>query len=351
MAEAAVRDLHLSSQEVNQLEKAFKDPKFKELLNEYANEISQPSSRKEAESYLKFLEERTKRFSLDGKDLIIPTASFCCKTRNTHNGQKVFINVCYSERLEKPKSSAKTDKSGVHWEIPYSLGPMHNDKDKLGSDCQVYDYVIHNEAHELAKGDIRFKKFLVETAIEAVEKHCKLCLDRRSVKKASGLDNESANPLSTSMPSTVTLAHSDMQNDSQELFGASVSPTKDGNLSKQSHISASTGEHEVEPSYELVYQNDLDLKQFWEDRSNLDIGKNESTEVIVRVNLPNVTTIGQAQLDVSDKSLQLHIPGKYALQVALPLEVDPSRGKAKFDKSRNKLEITLPTCNKVQVVA
>jgi hypothetical protein len=47
----------------------------------------------------------------------------------------------------------------------------------VGKECEVHDFIVGTETHQRAKDDKRFKQFLVQTAIEAIEKQRGLQLD------------------------------------------------------------------------------------------------------------------------------------------------------------------------------
>lgn len=164
----------------------------------------------------------------------------------------MFINLCHSEKVAKPIAIQDPFRGGTQWEIPYSLGPAQDDKDKsmnlhlnvfyvlakdmhipydfhlkaiqfndlfslhkidqcaqakiiiytrfkffkvcikhletigfdkivirclVGKECEVHDFIVGTETHQRAKDDKRFKQFLVQTAIEAIEKQRGLQLD------------------------------------------------------------------------------------------------------------------------------------------------------------------------------
>lgn len=162
----------------------------------------------------------------------------------------MFINLCHSEKVAKPIAIEDPFRGGTQWEIPYSLGPAQDDKDKsmnyigmyslclqgyahpydfhlktnsmiyfapqdwsmytrsknnnlskvqilwslyqtfvnywfwqivirclVGKECEVHDFIVGTETHQRAKDNKRFKQFLVQTAIEAIEKQRGLQLD------------------------------------------------------------------------------------------------------------------------------------------------------------------------------
>ena len=121
----------LVSQGISKFEKSFKDPKFVELFAEYAKEIASPEvnialvklfhkasvleashllsdfctqARAEQEQYLKQLEDEGRAQEVYGKgmQLVLPSPSFVAKTANSQSGQKVFINVCTSDKVCEP---------------------------------------------------------------------------------------------------------------------------------------------------------------------------------------------------------------------------------------------------------
>ena len=83
--------------------------------------------------------------------LLIPDPVFVFKTKRTgegatgkeadNKGEKVFVNVCSSEKVDKPESIPSA--RGNSWRIPLSLGHARQDTDKKGETCTVYDIVFH----------------------------------------------------------------------------------------------------------------------------------------------------------------------------------------------------------------
>ena len=58
-------------------------------------------ARAEQEQYLRELEKEGRAQEVYGKgmQLVMPTPSFVAKTANSQSGQKVFINVCTSDKV------------------------------------------------------------------------------------------------------------------------------------------------------------------------------------------------------------------------------------------------------------
>ena len=104
-------------QEINRFEKAFKDPKFKQMFEDYAKEISDPKARAESEAYLRQIESNNEAQAHYGADvqLIVPDEAWVFKTRQvggegadgSGEGEKVFVNVCTCEKIQKAESKKK----------------------------------------------------------------------------------------------------------------------------------------------------------------------------------------------------------------------------------------------------
>ena len=63
--------------------------------------------------------------------------------------------------------------------------------------------------------------------------------------------------------------------------------------------------------------------------------------LVVRVHTPKIDGIAGAELDVGDKRLFFHVPGKYALDLDLPSRCERGR-KGQVRQVREALEVTLP---------
>lgn len=97
--------LNLTKKEVGQFEKAFKDPKFLQLFQDYARDVQDPESRAETDAYLQQLERDNQIEQVYGRgtQLVVPAPEFVIKGRTAPEGggtvQKVFVNVCTSEKV------------------------------------------------------------------------------------------------------------------------------------------------------------------------------------------------------------------------------------------------------------
>ena len=72
------KKMNITKQELRNFTKAMESEKFKELMGDYVDEISDPKHRPEQDQYLRELEERGEMPA--GTKLIAPVAGFCIKS-------------------------------------------------------------------------------------------------------------------------------------------------------------------------------------------------------------------------------------------------------------------------------
>lgn len=100
---------------------------------------------------------------------------------------------------------------------------------------------------------------------------------------------------------------------------------------------------EVTPTWEQVYRGEADLAAAWGDAGrNLAVNTSHPKELVIRVKLPGLTSAAPVDLDVGPENVALCVPGQYKLEVTLRNKVDDAKGKAKFDKVKQQLELLLP---------
>lgn len=125
------KNINITRQELKTITRAMGDDKFKEMMSEYVDEISNPKHRPELDQYLRELESRGEMPA--GTKLIQPAAGFCIKTsakklqsdsKKTFFEQKTFVNVCFHEEVDKPIQETRTNpdgKRGTAWQLPYRV--------------------------------------------------------------------------------------------------------------------------------------------------------------------------------------------------------------------------------------
>lgn len=172
--------LDMSQDEQQKFLSAMQNPEFRSLLNEYMAEISDPANRAETEQYLAQLENEQK--VPEDKLLVRPVPGFVVKFKWNEDGggktaaemtQKMFVNVCSSDKMQPPSSTpvddASAGKRGTSWNLPYSVGPERLEKDKGGAMVLTFDVCFHPTTLGFAKTQRTYRDMVVKTCIDAVE--------------------------------------------------------------------------------------------------------------------------------------------------------------------------------------
>ncbi|GBG32196.1 Protein kintoun [Hondaea fermentalgiana] len=112
---------------------------------------------------------------------IVPKAGFVIKTR-TDKDEKIFINVCQSEAIQKTSMRKQlaedgSEQEGLH--VPLSLGPPREDRDNAGKSCIVYDIIVNPEVLVRSREDKTgaSRNFLCELALGYIEQKYKCAVD------------------------------------------------------------------------------------------------------------------------------------------------------------------------------
>ncbi|KAF6207863.1 hypothetical protein GE061_016312 [Apolygus lucorum] len=117
-----------------------------------------------------------------------PNPGFCVKTR-TLEGDKVFINICYTDEIPSPRDISDEELIKIlesdeasSYTVPLSLGDLHIEADKSDNTCSVYDVAISTSFYNKILKNQLFKTFLMTVIMEGIESKYKLDLVLREEK-------------------------------------------------------------------------------------------------------------------------------------------------------------------------
>lgn len=346
-----LKELNLTQDEIKRFSEALQKPEFKELLFEYANEISDPENRARYEMEIRQMENER---GMDVK-FVNPEPGYVIKT-SISGDRKAFINVCKNEHIGKPSSTKQIrgdGRPGLCWSLPHSFTPPREDVSKTGTRCTVFDFVIHPDTYRMAEANPRFKNMVNDTALEGIKKMFDVDVDAKNLRfpKMKYKGNPASSVIRTKLPDHTETDNKDnlaskfpypydnktSEEKSKEIMECNEKAQKEKKENKQPH------ENEfIVPKYIIKYQSNLDIQDFMNaaDARNATLPKN----LIIEVDLPLLQSANPITLDVFEKRLVLvsHKPAKYRLDIGLAYPVDENEGSAKFDKNRKKLIVTLP---------
>ena len=179
--EDKLKDLNLTTDEVQKFSDAFKNEEFRKLFMEYAEELNDPKSRELYEKEIRAVEAQ------QGSDVtfVHPNPGHVLKT--TCNGkQKCFINIATNEHVEKPsftKAAHAASKQGANWSLPHCLAGPHEDIDHESKTCTIYDVIFSPDTYRMAETNAKFMTMIEESALDSVEKNYHCQLDKNNVKR------------------------------------------------------------------------------------------------------------------------------------------------------------------------
>lgn len=385
-------EVDITPEELKRFEEAMKKEEFRKLLVEYAEEISNPENRKKYEDEIQQMEAER------GMDIkfINPEPGHVIKSTLDSDGKKkkAFINICKNENIEKATFTRQNGPNGcgVNWSIPHSLTRPRDDLDRSGEKCTVYDVVFHTDTYRMAESNSRFKKLVHDTALDAIEEHFNVKLDKKNIKTPR-LKNNYKGAITSSVLRTRREGHAgqcegppadsilnqmpypyDSNKTTEEMTtewlekegrrkaskrqaekvvsnettvkesssqGNSSSSTS-SSLKADSSVSQSTEDKPITPKYTILHRSAVDLQEF----RNAPDAKTSTRpkELVISIDLPKLKSANTVDLDIVENHIMLKCttPASYELELRLPYPVDETNGTAKFDKSKSQLNVTLP---------
>uniref|UniRef100_A0A1B0BB13 Protein kintoun n=1 Tax=Glossina palpalis gambiensis TaxID=67801 RepID=A0A1B0BB13_9MUSC len=343
------RDLDITKEEFQRISDALKNEEFRKLFMEYIDEIQDPENRKLYEEEIKQIEAER------GVDVVFvnPEPGFVIKT-SQDGDQKCFINCAKSPEVGKPSNEVCIDPvtgtRGLSWSIPMAQAPPRDDLDNKRKHCRVYDVVFHPDALYLSERNKAFRKCLVDTALDAVEREFKVTLDRVNLKFPKLQFKGIARPTVIRKLAKNPPPETDEPHPLESIYPAK--PTADsGNPTvlpmKNMSTKVKKSEHNI-PKYSIKHRRDVDLAEY---TNELDAKLNVAIprELVVEIELPLLNSSAECQLDVTEKSIFLlsdRAGAKYRLDLQLPYAVHDKEGNARFDIDTRRLIITLPVVHK-----
>jgi hypothetical protein len=354
-------DFQLSEDEHRRLVQAMKKPEFVKLLNEYVEEISDPKNKQEYEAYLKQLE--TGNELPPGRKLIRPEAHSCIKTTlKTKKNTKCFVNLCIAMELPEP-SLERSAKEGGTWSLPYAMGHPRHDQDKTGAHCLTLDCALNPYAFQVAKQSAQFQKLICDTAINAADTMLKpqgerVSQDYKLLKKlkckggtpGSILVSESAlkDPANAPKAPAEERKYS-LQEEGPKLYRELISQQMKQEKENQVKITEEKEESEEEkeevitgivaPKYKLTYSYNVDLGDYIDTRERK---TQHPKDINITIHVPRLEKLSEANIDMKNRLLTFEVSGVYYLEIRMNNDVDEDAAKARFDRKRKEVKITLP---------
>ncbi|XP_034431852.1 protein kintoun [Hippoglossus hippoglossus] len=351
-----LKELNMTADEVDRLRKAFRDDKFREMLRDYAEEISDPENKRIYEEQLELYEHERG----NSIDFIHPEPFRALKT-SVDGSRKCFINICANEKVGKPECKcgvSEDGRRGQSWSMPHSLHPGRQDTDKQGNQVTIYDVIFHPDTLHIASKNKRFMDMVDSTAIQGIQKAFKVTLDKNNMRqlktkykgtpqpcvirkpipgyKAEGPSVE-PDPLAFPFPDDKGPAPSSQTKPSESPASRNSSDAEP----KSFQIQPQQSKEPTQPNYTVKYRHFVDLQDFRNSRDSAQSPRPK--EIVVTIDLPLLKSVTDTSLEVMKQRLLLDSEKPaYRLELPLAYPVDEDKGEAKFNKHRGQLTVTLP---------
>uniref|UniRef100_A0A663DRW8 Protein kintoun n=1 Tax=Aquila chrysaetos chrysaetos TaxID=223781 RepID=A0A663DRW8_AQUCH len=328
-----LEELELSAEEAERLHRAFRDKQFQALFADYAAELADPEQRRLYEEEVAALERER------GVEVrfVHPAAGYVLRTSQA-GSRRCYLNVCSNPQVGPPQ--ARAEPGGHRWTLPYSLAPGREELGRGGRRRLVYDVVFHPAALRLAARNARFRRLLSDTALEAVERHCAVQLDRANAAVLRGTKYKGvpqAPVIRTPLPGAAPPpADGDSPLPPFPFPPAAAAPPPAAPPASSARPPGPTT-----PRWSIRHRSYVDLQDY---RCCRDSAPSPvPRELVVTVELPLLSSAAQAALEIRGRELRLDSQRPaYRLRLRLPYDVDENRGRAAFNKAQRQLLVTLP---------
>lgn len=338
----------MTAEEIDRLTNALKTEKFREMLHEYAQELSDPENKKRYEEEIKLLEQER------GNTLeFIHPEPFKALRTSVNGKQKCFINICTNDKVGKPECKwgvSEEGRRGQCWSLPHSLHPGRQDIDPKGNKIMIYDVVFHPDTLHIASKNKRFMDMVDSTAIQAIQDAFKVTLDKNNIRQMSTKYKGAPQPcvIRKPIPGYKTKEPSEEPDPLAFPYPDEKTPTTSLKTTKSSDAKPKTlsiqlqkAKEPTKPNYTVKYRSFVDLQDF---RCSRDSAQSpRPKEIVVTIDMPLLKAATDASLEVKERWLLLESKKPaYRLELPLAYPVDEDKGEAKFNKQRGQLTVTLP---------
>lgn len=261
---------------------------------------------------------------------------------NAHES-KLFLNVVHSEQVAEP-TARKSGPDGASWSVPYALGPLRMERDKLGNNLvPTFDCCFHPSSLRHAHGRKGFLDLVVDIVKDAARTAFEESGD--AVEILPGYTILRGVSYKSGTPKSLLIGCNDTHGE-EEKKGEGV----DGATSTSSLAEAACSDKNDEgtdplvPEYKIVEQGVFDIADH-----TTRVGApapRRPRRLNVTVYLDKAKSAADINLDVSERLLVIKPDPKsdvrYSLELELPYAVNSQKGNARFDAKQRTLVVSLP---------
>ncbi|KAM9354853.1 protein kintoun [Pholidichthys leucotaenia] len=329
-----------TADEIDRISKALREEKFREMLHDYVQEISDPENRKRYMDDIKLL-ERERGYDVD----FIHPIPFKTLETSVDGKEQCFINICANEKVGTPESKPTVSEDGHRgqcWSLPYIT---HYRRENIGPEEKkiiIYDVVFHPDTLHMANKYRRFMDMVENTAIQGIQDAFNVILDKNNLEELE--TRYKGTPEACVIKKPIPGYEAKKPSGEPDPFTFPYPDEKRPQKPPESYTSDAKPKHvqiheklreETTPKYSIKYRSFIDLQ----DSSRSPRPK----EIEVTIHVPLLWSVTDVSLEVNEKSLILGSKKPvYSLILPLAYPVNEDKAEAKFNKQKGQLIVTLP---------
>ena len=256
---------------------------------------------------------------------IIPSPAFCLKTKSNLSNEKIFINVCTSDAMKKPRDVTDDElveiirtQDSSQFRVPLSLGEPRTELDRSNNACVVYDVIVHSSLYAESQKRPLVMEFLLLLTVEGLEAKYGLELNRemRRMQNIKYMGTPAEHRIRTQSKPRIEME----EGDAIECNSYSPLITEVSSQTSSQTVTART------PEYTLTK----------------DPPSGQPAYIVLETKLPLLRSSRHLDLSVGeDRILLMAHPNRYHLDLCLPYYVIPGQVGAQFDKKSKILTLTM----------
>lgn len=243
-----------------------------------------------------------------------------------YKGSKVCfgVNISSSTRVKEPQPNSS--------EVPISLNPAFTFSKGAANSMEVYEAIYHPKLFEKARLDSTFKREIASVGLETVCKKFKISADNFEITEPFAKET----PSSTDPTAAPPMPPSPLS--AKELLAQLKDETLHERESPLPPLRPDTTPSKAAPLIQEISSPTVPTLSLAKPQYTM---KNEKGLITLTVHLPDVQSIAEMDLDISEHDISLLAPEKYSLEVSFPCTVDDASVTAAFNKQFKMLEVTV----------
>ena len=317
----------------------------------------------------------------EGGITIVPDP-YCCVKVQDETGQKIFLNLCGSDKIDPPKEQhilEMNNQEGIR--IPLSLSEKHEDFDVHGTACEVYDIIMNPTTLKKTENQPMIMGFILSLIANRLKERFKKVIIIDKYVRLKNLKYKGKTVRSQRIRAR-KVKIDEIINDSNEKDKKLKEKNEEENMNTNANIANEINKEINEkgktPNWNFIIiktdkTSDINGALFKEIESvakskilnnnglvNFDMMVNEKKDklyeyfngfnaspkygigLLLLIEMELLVKSTGIRLNLSDESLTLYVSKLYSLEMNLPYKIDSKNSKSFFNLESRILYIYLP---------